>query len=158
MPFSCAASSAAAIWRAMASASLCAIGPSAITICQRRAVDQLEHESRSSMVSGFLTAVALAEVVSRTAFLFDAVDLRDVRMVERRKHLRLALESRDAIGVGGEEIGQNLDRDVAVQPRIARPIHFAHSAGANGGEDFVRAETRAGFKGHALGETRADYK
>ena len=101
---------------------------------QRRAVDQFEHQ----------------RALRQPCFL-EPVDLRDVRMIERREHLRLALESRDAIGIGGEEFGQNLDRDVAVQPRIARPIHLAHAACAEGGNDLVRAESRAAVRDIAMG-------
>jgi hypothetical protein len=39
---------------------------------------------------------------------------------------------------------QDLQRDVAIQRRIAGPIHFAHAAFADLGSDFVDAETRAG--------------
>ena len=99
-------------------------------VCQRRAVDELEDEGPL-----------------RTDFL-RSVDLRDVRMVERRQHLRLALKARDAIGIGGKEIRKNLDGDVAAQPRIAGSIHFAHAACADGGDNLVRSESSAGSEGH----------
>ena len=35
---------------------------------------------------------------------------------------------------------QDLDRDRAVEPRIARAIDFAHPAGAEGSQDLVRPE------------------
>ena len=104
-------------------------------VCQRRAVDELEHEGP----------------------LFEAVDLRDVRMVERRQHLRLALKARDAIGIGGKEIRKNLDGDVAAQPRITRSIHFAHAACADGGHNLVRSESSAGREGHCYWRRGADY-
>ena len=68
-------------------------------------------------------------------------------MVERRQHLRLAAETSEALGIvrdGGE---QNLDRDLAVQFRIARAIDLAHAAGAERRDDFVRPEARAGSEG-----------
>ncbi len=34
--------------------------------------------------------------------IFEAVDLRDVRMIERRQNLCFALEAGEAIGIGGE--------------------------------------------------------
>ena len=34
--------------------------------------------------------------------VLETVDVRDVRMVERREQLRLALEARQALGIGGE--------------------------------------------------------
>ena len=53
--------------------------------------------------------------------LLDAVDLRDVRMVERCEYLRLALESRDPIGVGANKSGRILIAEVAAQPSIGAP-------------------------------------
>jgi catechol 2,3-dioxygenase-like lactoylglutathione lyase family enzyme len=93
---------------------------------ERRAVDELQHQGA----------------------IFDAVDLRDVRMVERGQHLRLALKSRNAIGIEGKQLRQNFDRDVAIQPRIARAIHLAHSAGTYQRQDFVRAETSTRSQSH----------
>ncbi len=52
-------------------------------------------------------------------------------MIEGRERDRLALESRQAIGIGGNRIGQDLERDIAVQFGIAGAIHLAHSAGAD---------------------------
>ena len=46
--------------------------------------------------------------------VFDAVDVRDVRMVQRGKHLRLAAEARQAIGIIGDRRQQDFDRDVAM--------------------------------------------
>ena len=68
-------------------------------------------------------------------------------MIERREHLRLAAEPCDAVAVERERLGQNLQRDVAIELCIARAIHLAHPAGPEGGEDFVRAETGARLKG-----------
>jgi hypothetical protein len=42
--------------------------------------------------------------------------------------------------------GQNLQRDVAIEPRVMRPIHLAHSAFADLGEDLVRAKRLAGVQ------------
>ena len=36
------------------------------------------------------------------AGVFEAVDLRDVRMIERREHLRFTTETREAIGIVGD--------------------------------------------------------
>ena len=58
---------------------------------------------------------------------------------------RFALESRDAFGVSREHLGQDLDSDVAIEPRVACAIHLAHAAGPEGGEDLVRAEASAGL-------------
>ena len=79
-------------------------------------------------------------------------------MIERREQLRLALESRDAIRIAGEEGGEDLDRDVAAQARVARPIHFAHAARADGGNNLGRAESGAWCEGHCDGRKHADYR
>ena len=68
-------------------------------------------------------------------------------MIERGEDLRFALEAREAIGIVGEGLGQDLDRDVAIELRIARAIDLAHAAGPKGREDFVRAEASAWGEG-----------
>ena len=55
-------------------------------------------------------------------------------MVQRGNRPRLALE---AIA---ELLRGNFDGHIAPQPRIVRPIHFAHATSADGREDFVRAD------------------
>ena len=89
---SCAASRASAIWLAMPSASSRGIGPPGDPLLQRGALDQLQHQR------------------SRAVVLLEAVDLRDVRMVERREQLGLALEPGQTIRVGGEGVGEDPGR------------------------------------------------
>ena len=84
MPCSCAASSASAICRAIGSASASGSGPSRQPIGQRRAL-------RSAPAPGACDVA-----------VFEAVDVADVRMIERREQLRFAPEPRQPIGVGGE--------------------------------------------------------
>ena len=59
-------------------------------------------------------------------------------MIERCHGARLALEAFI------EAFGGDFDGHVASQPRIMRAIDFSHAAGADGTEDLVRAEFRAG--------------
>ena len=66
-----------------------------------------------------------------------------MRVVERRQHLRLAREACDAIGIEGKRVGDDLQRDVAIQLGIARTIHLAHAAGAEGRANFIRTESGA---------------
>ncbi len=61
-------------------------------------------------------------------------------MIERCEHLRFAREPRQAIRIIRDRRQQHLDRDVAIQLRIACAIDFAHSARAEAGEDFVRTD------------------
>ena len=60
----------------------------------------------------------------------------------------LRAESAPAVGIEREGIRQDLDRDVAIELRVARAIDLAHAARADRRDDFVRAETSAGNKGH----------
>ena len=71
-------------------------------IGQRRSVDELEDQR------------------SRFPDVFDAVDRADVRMIERSEHLRFAPESRHPILSAGGEVTYNFDRDIALQPGVAR--------------------------------------
>ena len=86
---------------------------------ERWAVDELHHES------------------SRAADVFDAVNRRDVRVVQRCQHVRFALESRQPVGIVHERIGQNLQRDITVQLDVAGSMDFAHSTDADARGDFI---------------------
>src|SRR5262249_14992517 len=70
------------------------------------------------------------------AGVLDPVDLGDIWVIERCERLRLALEPRDAIGVVRQALRQDLDRDVAIEARIASAIHLAHSTFADLGKDL----------------------
>jgi len=62
----------------------------------------------------------------------------------RGQHPGLALEPRQIPGILRERVGNALDRDVPFEPGIPRPVHLAHAADAERGEDLVRAQTGAG--------------
>ena len=51
-------------------------------------------------------------------------------MVERGEQARLARESGEPIGVRGEPGRQQLERDVAAEPRVVRAVDLAHAAAA----------------------------
>ena len=78
-----------------------------------------------------------------TAF-FEAIDRGDVRMIQRGQGLRFTLEARQAVCSVRERLGQDLDRDVAIQLCIARAKDMAHTPFADLGGDFIDAEARAG--------------
>ena len=101
-------------------------------IGERRSVDELEHEG--------------LHVVR----LFEAVNRGDVRMVERREQLRFTLEAGEAIGIENEGVRQDFQRHVTVERRVACAIDLAHSASANGRNDFIRAEAGAVREGHRV--------
>ena len=79
---------------------------------QRRTVDQLHDEKL------------------RRLRALQAVERRDVRMIERGEELSFALEAGKPFGIGREGVRQDLQRDLAPELRIARAIHLAHPAGA----------------------------
>jgi hypothetical protein len=84
----------------------------------------------------------------------EVVNGEDVRMRERGDGLRLPLEPREGCGVRGERLGQDLDRDVAIQLRVARSVDLAHAACTKQRDDFVRAEASAGGDGHVVAGVR----
>ena len=67
-------------------------------------------------------------------------------MIEGGERLRFALEAREPVGVVREGLGQNLDRDLTIQLRVARAVHLAHAAFADAGDNFVDTETGTGGK------------
>ena len=83
--------------------------------------------------------------------LFEAVDVRDVRMIQRRRGLPLRAEiARAARASAASDGRQDLDGDLALQLRVGGPIHLAHPAFADLGGDFVGAEAGAGSEGQSL--------
>ena len=93
------------------------------------AFDQLHHER--------------ANAAARSLRFFEAVDLRDVGMVQRRQRLRFTTETRQPVGIVREQRRQHLDRDVAIEACIAGAKHFAHPARTKRADDLVRAEPTA---------------
>ena len=86
--------------------------------------------------------------------LLEAVDRRDVRVIQGREDVRLAGEAREAVRVRGERVGKDLDRDVALKPRVAGPPDLAHPSGAQARQDLERSETGTRLEGHGA---RDDY-
>ena len=60
----------------------------------------------------------------RRAAVFDAVDLGDVWVIERRQGACFSLEARATIGVIRGVRGQKLDGDLTTQPLVAGAIDF----------------------------------
>ena len=69
----------------------------------------------------------------------DIVHRQDVRMGQRGGRSRLLLEARQSHGIIGQSWRQDLDGDIAAEPRIAHAINFAHAPGAEQAEHFVTA-------------------
>ena len=93
----------------------------------------------------------LRDDVGDAAFGADVVERDNVRMIERGGRARLLLEAGDAVGIGGDDLGQNLDGDIAMQAAVAGSVDLAHSANAENTQDRVRAQLRARGNGHVDG-------
>jgi hypothetical protein len=48
--------------------------------------------------------------------------------------------------------GENLHGHYAVEPRVHRFVHFTHTAGADGLQDFVRSQLFSGLNRHKRGQ------
>jgi len=79
---------------------------------------------------------------------FHSVDLPDVRMIQRRQHLRFTLEAGESFGVPRQSVRQDFDRDVAAKLRVLGAIHVAHSARANRGQDLIWTQTSSSRERH----------
>jgi len=79
----------------------------------------------------------------------DVVQRADVRMVQRGDRASFVLESLAKLRVGGQGLGQHLDRDDALEPSVAGFVDFTHSAFAKLGENLVRAQACTGGQRHA---------
>ena len=101
----------------------------AMRSCSVGSFDELQHER--------LNAIGVFETVNR----------RDVRMVQRGEDLRFAPEAREAIGIQREGRRPDLERDVAIEVGVARPVDLAHAAGADKLEDRVGTERIARLQG-----------
>ena len=83
--------------------------------------------------------------------IFDAVDLRDVRVIERRERFGFALKPGQPLGVGCDVRRKHFQRDVPLQFRVFRAIDLAHSSSANRGGDFVGANPGTRGERHGMG-------
>jgi hypothetical protein len=75
-------------------------------------------------------------------------------MIQRCENLRFTTKPREAIRIGHQRLVYHLDRDIAIQLRVACPVDFTHPAHAEQGADFVRTEAGA----MSEGQRWRDYK
>ena len=129
MPFACAAASPAASCLPMSTALEGGSAPSE-RLAQRRSLEQLRDDVRLIVVGA------------------DVVHGEDVGVVQDRGRTGFLLEAAQSNGIAGPQRRQHLDRDIAVEPRIARPVDVPHASGAEGREDLVRTEAASGHNTH----------
>ena len=71
---------------------------------------------------------------------FDRKDGHDIRVIQRGYGAGFALKAGQALGIMRHSRGEHLDGDVAAETWIAGAKDLSHTAGADGREDFIRAE------------------
>jgi hypothetical protein len=57
--------------------------------------------------------------------------------------VRFPLEPGQAVSIGGEELGEDLQRDIATEFGVACPIHLAHASSPQQANNLVRAKASA---------------
>ena len=67
-------------------------------------------------------------------------------MGKRARGTSFLLEPSQPVGIRRVVCVQDLDGDIAVEARIAGPIHATHATGTNQGVDLVRSHRVAGFE------------
>jgi hypothetical protein len=77
----------------------------------------------------------------RALRLVEAVDGRNMWVVERGERVRLAAESRDAVGVARDVGRQHFEGDLTAERHIGGTVDLAHSTFAKLVDDAVRTET-----------------
>ena len=112
----------------------------------RRRVQGLAHGHRPAIQRGAqrLPFEELGDEERAVIAAPDVVERQDVGMVERCRGPRLLLEALEPIGIGDRSGGQQLQRDVAPQPRVARAIDLAHPARTQRPGHDIRAHLTAG--------------
>lgn len=99
-------------------------------IGQRRAIHQFHDDGLDGVV------------------LFEAVDLGDVWVIERRQRLGLPPEPLEPVGIGSQQRGKHLDGHVALQPGVVGAIHLTHASDAQQAEDLIDTDALAGGERH----------
>ena len=86
----------------------------------------------------------------RALGFFDTVDGGYVGMIERGEDLRFPLEAGQPVGISGEGVGQDLQRDLSIELRVGGMPDLSHAPLAEERGDVVVPEAGAGGQGHGL--------
>src|SRR5579863_4473131 len=68
----------------------------------------------------------------------DVIDRDNGRVIQGSGGAGFLLEASLALGIVGDLGGQDFESHFAVQPRVARPVDFAHAARSQRRQDFIR--------------------
>ena len=71
-----------------------------------------------------------------------------MRVIELGDGARLPIEALAKLRIYGEAVGEDFDRDGAIQPRVAGFVHLSHAADADERKNLVRAETGTWLQWH----------
>ena len=74
--------------------------------------------------------------------------MRDVRMIQRSKHLRFTSKARDRSGSSTNAAGRTLSATSRSSLRRG-PVDLSHAASADRGDDLVRTDAAAAVEHHA---------
>jgi len=89
--------------------------------------------------------------VSAALGLAEIVDREDVRMDEVGEDAGFLLEARSELRVGGEQLGEKLERDEAPHAWMVGFVDLRHAALAEDGDDLILAELFADEVFHSYG-------
>ena len=92
----------------------------------------------------------------RAVLLAGLVDGHDVRVLERGRHARLALEAPAELRVGRELGHDDLQRHAAAEPAVGGEVDDAHAAAPDLALDVVGAEGPVIVAGHGATTVPAD--
>ncbi len=105
-------------------------GPRRHALGERRAFQQLHHQGAPA------------------GALLLTIEDSDVRVLEGREQLRLALEPRQSLGVAREGLADQLQGDVAPEANVAGAPDLTHPARTERGHDLERPEEGSGCETH----------
>ena len=108
----------------------------------------LRNRARVELRAQRLAFEKLHDGVGDPVLVSEVEDREDVLVRQRRDRLRLPLETGERVGIRGDGLGKNLDRDVPIELRVPRPVHLTHPARAEGRKDLVGAQAGAGRECH----------
>ena len=93
---------------------------------------------------------------AHAARFLEAVNVRDVRMVQRRERLGFPCEPGEPFGIVSERVRQDFERDIAIELRVASLIDLSHPTFADRRSDFVHAEAGTRGEGQMMWIIRLD--